>query len=503
MNQYVATLPNGVKRAFQEPVNLEAFVAELAKSNETHTHQSRLRRFLQRAEKVMRCLDGFFESVVIAIQHDPHISSLVVGAVRLTLSLGLRFHAYFESISSTLEMITDHLPFLQRYAITLFRDVPEVRRFLVQAYTDLLDICYHVWTVFHDELSGKIRTAISFTILRRTVWNKVDHAANAARARFERHTELIVREARTVMYAKDIEFMDRSYQEMLLSQQQRDYEAEQRRIQKRKEVIQWLSDDDYASTQEHVLSNRYEQSGSWLLQHSDFQTWLQSEQSTLLWCHGNPGVGKTVLASIVSDYLQQDLGGRPDTAFAHVFCSYRDQKEPGFFIRSYLRQLVTQLPYLPTGVEDRYDELSPNCKNLSMKDIAVPSNNTKPGDAANLLAYLIEKFRKTVLVFDALDECPDRGRWLLPLLQKLVERYSTLKAPTVKIFITSRVQPDIYRAFSEVPTIAIEATNVDTDIRAYVHGQLEQRIAEGSLVVDEADLVDTISTSLTSQSNGM
>jgi len=77
-----------------------------------------------------------------------------------------------------------------------------------------------------------------------------------------------------------------------------------------------------------------------------------------------------------------------------------------------------------------------------------------------------------------------------------MDRYSKNASPTVKLFVTSRVQAGIQRALDTVPKIEIQASNVDADIKAYVESELESRIASGVLELRDPTLIETISASL-------
>ena len=75
----------------------------------------------------------------------------------------------------------------------------------------------------------------------------------------------------------------------------------------------------------------------------------------------------------------------------------------------------------------------------------------------------------------------------------------------VKLFVASRKEPDIERAFQRrsFPTIQVEATKVDHDIELYVKAQIRQRLNDGSLTLDNIMLEDKILTTLTKNAGGM
>ena len=75
----------------------------------------------------------------------------------------------------------------------------------------------------------------------------------------------------------------------------------------------------------------------------------------------------------------------------------------------------------------------------------------------------------------------------------------------VKLFVASRKELDIERAFlrKSFPTIEVEATKVDGDIELYVKAQIEQRLHDGSLTLNNIKLKDKILTALTVNPGGM
>src|SRR5436309_15173502 len=74
----------------------------------------------------------------------------------------------------------------------------------------------------------------------------------------------------------------------------------------RESIIDWLAAIDYGQQQSDFLSRRQEGTGQWLLDSDEFQEWLTQKKQTLF-CPGIPGAGKTILTSIVVDYLDKNF----------------------------------------------------------------------------------------------------------------------------------------------------------------------------------------------------
>ncbi|KAF8198806.1 hypothetical protein K438DRAFT_1823723 [Mycena galopus ATCC 62051] len=74
----------------------------------------------------------------------------------------------------------------------------------------------------------------------------------------------------------------------------------------REKIIDWLSPLNFFVRQDDIFITQQEGTGEWLLHEEQFKQW-ESSIGGVLWCHGIPGVGKTVLAygiSQNSEYLQ-------------------------------------------------------------------------------------------------------------------------------------------------------------------------------------------------------
>ena len=64
------------------------------------------------------------------------------------------------------------------------------------------------------------------------------------------------------------------------------------------QIMRWLSPLDTTSRHQGVRDNRFDGVGEWFLETSEFRQWRDSEggaNKAVLFCSGNPGVGKTFL----------------------------------------------------------------------------------------------------------------------------------------------------------------------------------------------------------------
>jgi hypothetical protein len=108
----------------------------------------------------------------------------------------------------------------------------------------------------------------------------------------------------------------------ILDGQSNEHEETQKRQDERKMILEWLNPMDYASQQSDFIARRQEGTGEWLLESSNFQDWLRNSGQTLL-CPGMPGAGKTVLKSIVVDYLCDNFQDNTTVGIAYLYCNFR------------------------------------------------------------------------------------------------------------------------------------------------------------------------------------
>ena len=133
-------------------------------------------------------------------------------------------------------------------------------------------------------------------------------------------------------------------------------------------------------------------------------------------------------------------------------------------------------------------------------------NHSQPRfrDLQDLFLAIAQQFHTVFFVLDALDECSlDQRTDLFEFFARVVELGTG--AGFVKLFVTSRKELDIERAFlrQTFPKIDVEATKVDSDIGLYAKAQIEQRLHDGSLVLNNIMLKDKILTALTMNASGM
>ena len=168
------------------------------------------------------------------------------------------------------------------------------------------------------------------------------------------------------------------------------------------------------------------------------------------------------------------------------------------------------MPHLPPALEKVYE--------LHYKNDSQP----KYVELQGIFSTIIQQFDRVFLILDALDECTLDQRKVLcefvldiikpktmPTAAEYIDTTLTERAAKsrgiLKLFITSRKEPDLERTFlqNSIPTIEMKATKVDRDIEEYVRAQIQQRLQDGDLVLKNMSLKEKIVIGLSTKAGGM
>ena len=106
----------------------------------------------------------------------------------------------------------------------------------------------------------------------------------------------------------------------------------------------WLQPASVGEDLQELLNQRYSETCKWIFGHPDFINW-RSGLFPMLWLHGKPGSGKSVLTAALIECLQAE-----DCVTAYFFCKLGDDSKSTFesILRTWLWQLLEQMPQFCT-----------------------------------------------------------------------------------------------------------------------------------------------------------
>lgn len=247
-------------------------------------------------------------------------------------------------------------------------------------------------------------------------------------------------------------------------------------------ILDWLTPMNYHPQQRDYFQRQQPGTWRWLLDSEKFQSWWVTRNQTLF-CPGVPGAGKTILTSIVVDYLFSKFCDVEHVGIAYIYCNYYryDEQNTSDLLASILKQLAENQRQLPEIVKDLYRRHE--------------SGRTRPSvdELYTTLRFIITQHSRVFIIIDSLDECQtSNDSW-----EKTLSHLFKIQAETgINIFATSRPIPEVYEKFKESTVIEVLAHN--DDIREYLESQISQSHLT-TLNINREDII----TSITGAADGM
>jgi hypothetical protein len=190
---------------------------------------------------------------------------------------------------------------------------------------------------------------------------------------------------------------------------------------------------DPREDKDRILSSKdplLEGSCTWILHDRAFTQWWNNDESRILWIHGDPGKGKTMIIMALIDEMSRRLQSSPGSGIlSYFFCqnTVQELSSAGSIVRGLSYLLATQNPALVRYLRKKFDEAG-----------------SRLFDGVNALyalwATLSEMLQdpslpRVYLMVDALDECEPQS--LRAFLSLLTQDMSGLSRK-VKWVVTSR-----------------------------------------------------------------
>ncbi|KAI9764645.1 MAG: hypothetical protein M1840_008142 [Geoglossum simile] len=263
-------------------------------------------------------------------------------------------------------------------------------------------------------------------------------------------------------------------------------------------ILDWVSKQPYSQYYDSIRRIRRGDIGLWLFDCPEYLQWRKVKTSKLLWLHGIPGSGKSILVSMVLDALKENPLNKQTEPVAYFYCARNSTEphrgDPETIIRSLLRQLSCPKPTSPIRrpVLDKYRELDEQdfeARELSMTE-----------SVELLLALLAE--RSATIVIDGLDECvPDQRFKLFGAIEDILQR----SGKPVKILVSSRDHKDIYSRLNKPTNLIIDSAKGTADMDKFIKLEVDRAVEDKALLNGEVsnDLQDKLIGSLKENAQGM
>ena len=225
----------------------------------------------------------------------------------------------------------------------------------------------------------------------------------------------------------------------------------------------------------------------WFVAHELFRDWQESKSSRMLWVSADPGCGKSVLAKYLVDSVLASTESRT-TCYFFFKDDFEDQRSIVCALCCILRQLFLQKRILLS--EKIFEQ-------FEMDGERFTSSFNELWDAI-ISAAEDKNAGEIICLFDAIDECEDRGR--SQLTQALCKLYGTRRDFNLKFLVTSRPYGGIRRGFQplEIPGLPvihlsgesdIEREKISREIDVFINARVKNIGAQLKLRNDQQELL--------------
>ncbi|KAI9432174.1 hypothetical protein H4582DRAFT_1120536 [Lactarius indigo] len=255
------------------------------------------------------------------------------------------------------------------------------------------------------------------------------------------------------------------------------------RNQLRRDLRNWISPPDPSINYNTACGAHHEGTATWLTRGDAFNRWRAD--GCLLWVHGKPGSGKSILSSVIIRDIE-DVCNAGLASMAYFYFDFKDTAKQDS--RALLSSLLIQLSHQ----SDVYCDILHDFYSAHRQGSVQPNDDALTQCLKTMLMALGQT--PIYLILDAVDEClntsgmPSPREKVLRLVKVLVE----LKLSNLHLCITSRPEIDIRNALEPLAAHRISLHNEsgqNADIANYVNSVVHSDSRMRRWRAEERDVV--------------
>ncbi|KAH9047979.1 ankyrin repeat-containing domain protein [Lactarius deliciosus] len=245
----------------------------------------------------------------------------------------------------------------------------------------------------------------------------------------------------------------------------------------------WLSPPDPSTNYNIGLRDLHEETATWFLEGRIFQEWRST--GSLLWIHGKPGSGKSILCSAIIQRIISLCEGRR-ASVAYFYFDFRDNN------KKHRHNL------LPSLLVQFAAHSIPCCNIISRVYSAYGNGTQQPSDEVmiNCLTNMLSAMTQQPIyvIVDAIDESPNTTGVRSPRerVLGLINNLVNLRLPNLHICISSRPEVDIRNRLERLTSHRVslhDQTEHMEDIAKYISSEVNFIANDNSWPDDDKELV--------------
>ena len=381
--------------------------------------------------------------------------------MKFLLQIASSFVDAFTELLGVYEEIGQRLPLVARFE-KLFHKDPNMQRVLGYLYKDILEFHCLAWKYFQQSMWRQLFQA---------TWKTYKARFQRVIDDIDRHGKLIESQAMIsqIEATETNKIMQAAQMQSILDGQESQYKIQEAQLQSIRDADEsrrlrdlqcWLRAPNVENDQRFFSGIRaeYPGTGRWLLDNSTFKDWFQPLcciLPPLLWLNGIPGAGKTILASLVVEEVQ-NLSTTPIVLY--FYCKHGDNERDNFISmgRSLLSQLLAQnrdilLPYY-------FDKFSKSPEAVLVTQATIEE----------LLDIAIRNCPIVYIVIDGIDECPRKERdTVTAWFRQLVESLPSTNSDQIRCLFVSQDDGVARKDFADMTALKIQTEDSKNDIAQF------------------------------------
>lgn len=445
----------------------------------------------------LECTVQFTQSVDTFIQSNPAIAALVWGSVRTTILAASNYASYFDKITNMIMNIGRTSPTYAQFG-ELYPGNPGLQGALCDYYATIIHVCIKVIQIlrrgalasvlspvfnpFEIEFKGlldQLSEKVKFIDVQASLASQKSIQDEAQLAEMERKENKVHR--RIMAKLNDDYRSD--------SSQWRIEKTARQMAKKRAAINKSLCAIDHVRAWRQLKRQHLTGTAGWFHGHSDFIKWSQTPGTSVLWCSGKMGSGKSVF---VSNIIASLLDARPRSSESISFFFSKTDEPASLTSRVIIGSICRQL-LEGTIAAMELDKLANLLEKLE---------NTTTQELLSLLLEHLEKGKVYYLILDGLDEC---GTADVAEIAQVLTRLRTQQHHHFRILCASRpeLEKSLFGPHQPDCRLDISGRSVGADIDTYIDATLERCLEDGGLVLGKSDLVLKIRAALQAGADDM